>query len=445
MIKKLAYSVSNFQEIAPRRSADMYTPPPGWQVASYVPSALGRIAQKILSRAVDEGWYMPSEIPLNFEGKQYLARYQIHGKNQFNPKNHPGIGLYERVSEGNQVVQKPSRHIGDKLDDNFFVGLKNMCGRLGCDPRDMLALMHLEAGLDPNITRPHHGARGLNQMIPSVLKGKAIGWQGTIDEYGNLSAAQQLPWIEKYFRSIMNTYKTGPLNSLTLLYLANFWPASLKNPAIQEHNPNAIVLSKDKYPREYEENKGLDVNKDGVITYNDIDKIISSHQRSVANSDVYARMDKATGTQNFGAPEEKSNDTFLARVEKMLDGFLSSASTNHNFTIFVRSDDFPSKLEYASILKSAIEEELQSKANVHTDGSDVEVVCTINADEEKAADALKQLCFAISDVFEYATKKIGGVKTQTIVVQGQPCYQELDINLSDINHRKFLMKFNEKR
>lgn len=463
MTTKVAARVSNFRITEPRQSNDMYAPPPGWQVASYVPPILGRIAQEILSRAVNEHWQMPSEIPVRFEGTPYIARYQIHGPNQNNPKRHPGIGLYERINDAEArsgQTQQGARHIGDKLDNNFFVGLQAMCNRLGCDPKDMLALMHLEAGLDPNVTRPHHGARGLNQMIPPVLKGPTVGWPGTIDQYGQLSAAEQLPWIEKYFRGVMRDTGSGPLRSLPMLYLANFWPAALRNPAVQEQIPTAVIVDENKNPREYEENKGLDVDRDGKITFGDIDKITRSHQRMVASSDVYARMEQATGSPaGYGAPAEPVESEsgfsgFLAKIERLLDNFISSASDKHTMTkvaltpekflIFVKAEDLASKLEYASVLKTALEEELDAKADVYTDGENVEVACIVLANKEKALDAVKEMCFAISDTFEYATRKIGGVKTQTMILEDESSdYQELDINVAEVNHRKFMLKFHK--
>jgi hypothetical protein len=80
--------------------SNMYAPPTGYRLAkqSDVSRQLSIIAQKILFRAINEHWAMPSEIPLYFDGKQYIARYQFHGPNKQNPKKHPGIGLYEKLT-----------------------------------------------------------------------------------------------------------------------------------------------------------------------------------------------------------------------------------------------------------------------------------------------------------------------------------------------------------
>jgi hypothetical protein len=145
----------------------------------------------------------------------------------------------------------------------------------------------------------------------------------------------------------------------------------------------------------------------------------------------------------------KSNETaspavsgFLAKIENLLNKFMAEAKAEQ-FLIIVNSDfDLSSKIEYASILKTAIEEELRVSSDVFVGDSGVEVECAIRADKEKALAAIKELCFAISDTFEYATRKIGGVKIHTLVITDcKSNYQELDINLAEINHRKFLYKF----
>lgn len=84
---------------SPVVSSDMYAPPAGYRLAEQrsISIQLGRIATKILYRAVNEHWVMPSEIQFSFGNKQYIARFQYHGANKQIHKKHLGIGLYERV------------------------------------------------------------------------------------------------------------------------------------------------------------------------------------------------------------------------------------------------------------------------------------------------------------------------------------------------------------
>jgi len=460
MNTKLAYRVSNFREAQPTRVNDMYAPPAGWQVAKDVPSVLGRISQEILSRAVNEGWQMPSEIPLRFEGKPYIARYQVHGPNQFNKKNHPGIGLYERASgEETSTASKPG--MGTKLDDNFFVKLNAMSQRLGIDPKDMLAIMQLESNLDPGAigTNPKTGkqwpARGLTQI--EAFNAASVGWQGDkasfLREFPRLPASEQLPYIERYFKNLQQKY--GPIHSLTQLYIANFWPAALTTDGVKRGDPSAVIVDSAKNPVEYDANKGLDLDKDGKITYGDLTKMLSGKSRALDKGQVYARFDRAVGAapNQFSKPESEGGlDGFLAKIEKLLDGFISSASNKNiatktaleteRFAIHIQAPDFPSKLEYAAVLKTALKEELNAQSDILTDGENVEISCRVLTNSSKALDAIKQLCFAISDTFEYATRKIGGVRAQTMILTNRdPDYQELDINVAEVNHRKFMLKF----
>jgi len=89
----------DYTVVVPHKSDSMYAAPAGYRLADQknISPQLGRIAQKILSRAVNEHWIMPSEIPLSFGDKQYIARYQMHGANKQNPRKHPGIGLYQKL------------------------------------------------------------------------------------------------------------------------------------------------------------------------------------------------------------------------------------------------------------------------------------------------------------------------------------------------------------
>jgi hypothetical protein len=96
------------------------------------------------------------------------------------------------------------------------------------------------------------GATGLIQFIRPT----AIGLGTTTDQLRTMTRVEQMDWVLKYF-------KAGPirkLSSVTLedLYMAILWPA-----AVGKSNDYVLFSSPSKA---YEQNKGLDLNKDGNIT-----------------------------------------------------------------------------------------------------------------------------------------------------------------------------------
>lgn len=106
------------------------------------------------------------------------------------------------------------------------------------------------------------------------------------------------------------------------------------------------------------------------------------------------------------------------------------------------SSDLSSKLEFARILSLALKEEIDSNSQIHTDGKDVEVQCVVNAMQDRGLSVVKELSATVSNAFEYATNKIGGVKIDTFVMPNESsCYQKLDIKLSETNYSSFQNKF----
>lgn len=145
-----------------------------------------------------------------------------------------------------------------------------------------------------------------------------------------------------------------------------------------------------------------------------------------------------------------SISSFVAKLESLLDNFTKSASykkpMNNNFLISIDSnEDLSTKLEYSAVLCSVLKEELGASSNIFVNGDDIQLECSVNFDKYKSLEALKELCFAVSDTFKYATRKIGDINIFSVVIPDKKSnYNELDIKLAEINHRKFKMKFLKK-
>ncbi len=168
------------------------------------------------------------------------------------------------------------------LSDAFFRELKVICQRLQCDPEDLLAVMVSESDVNPAAQNPRGKATGLIQFMPNTLRG--LGWTSGPDEFAKLTAEQQLPYVERYYRPYI-----GRLTSSGRLYQATFMPATLKN------SDESTVLAGANGPRykAYAQNKGLDINKDGVITVSDLTARINKVRERSRWKDLAAQLARA--------------------------------------------------------------------------------------------------------------------------------------------------------
>lgn len=139
----------------------------------------------------------------------------------------------------------------------FYRGLKALAAKLGCQPQDLLAVIYLESACKPAALNKTTSAVGLIQFLPSTLRG--LGYTAGVYQFQTLSAWEQLPWIERYLVGVSNAY--GPLTDAIRLYLAVLYPAALSNPSRVVFAAGSI---------EYQQNRGLDLDADGMITVDDI-------------------------------------------------------------------------------------------------------------------------------------------------------------------------------
>lgn len=139
-----------------------------------------------------------------------------------------------------------------KLDKAFLDKVKQIADRLNCDYRDLLGVMNAESGLNSKAVNSKSNATGLIQFMPKTAK--ALGT--TTEALKNMSAIDQLDYVEKFFK---NNIKAKGLTGKRLtsgdIYALVFMPAKVNNDIICKAGS-----------KEYNANKGLDTNKDGVVT-----------------------------------------------------------------------------------------------------------------------------------------------------------------------------------
>jgi hypothetical protein len=164
------------------------------------------------------------------------------------------------------------------LSPGFFRGVKAMCGRLRCDPKDMLSVWLYESGVSSHAHNKNGHASGLCQIMPFNLNGS--GWhmkdgEGKPDHaaFRALSAEQQLPYVEKYYSSY-----AGKLTDRVQCYVATFLPAFINS----DKSLDFVLCRKDDHRKDlrdaYAANKGFDAEGKHYITRGDLAAAIDRAQ-----------------------------------------------------------------------------------------------------------------------------------------------------------------------
>lgn len=137
-------------------------------------------------------------------------------------------------------------------DKAFLSEVNAVSGRLGIKPEALMALMSFETGgsFDPAIVnQAGSGATGLIQFMPATAK--SLGT--SVEELRKMSRAQQMKYVEKYL-SQFNVKGASPED----LYMAVLYPKAVGK-------PNDYGLFR-RGTKAYEQNAGLDLDRDGLVT-----------------------------------------------------------------------------------------------------------------------------------------------------------------------------------
>ena len=149
-----------------------------------------------------------------------------------------------------------------KLDANFLNKVKEVAKNLNCDYKDLLAVMNSESGLNPK-TWNGKTAVGLIQFTDKSIEelNRVHGLNLTKEKIAQMSPIEQLDLAEKYLM-IAKSYNFAPNARLSAgdLYAITFLPGRA--------NQEVLCRQGEKY---YKQNKGLDLNNDGVISKQDLE------------------------------------------------------------------------------------------------------------------------------------------------------------------------------
>lgn len=137
-----------------------------------------------------------------------------------------------------------------ELGQGFSAKVEQVAKNVNCDPNDLLAIMYSECGLDPSHVESSTSATGLVQFMPQT----AASLGTSTEELQNMSAVDQLDYVEKYIINNSGKYKDQEKDAGTL-YSIMFLPARADREILTSEGENY-----------YKNNKALDTNNDGNIT-----------------------------------------------------------------------------------------------------------------------------------------------------------------------------------
>jgi len=292
----------------------------------------------------------------------------------------------------------------------FYKKLVQICSELQMKPEALLLIMKLESGISPTAHNPAGNASGLIQFMPSTLKN--MGYTDGHEKFRTLDAVTQLDYVKSYIEQNMKL-NGGPFKSAARCYVSIFFPVALGLPGVQREDFSTPIVSADgaqpKYKsvspsfvaKAYAQNKGLDTDKDGVITYGDLDRKLQSlannkdyieavqSLRAVNGGSMEEATDKVLDTEDrFNPPvkEKNSPSAFLSKIFSGLKSMWSAFASQEYGTYIVKvaGNTEQEVLEYSRIVQFAIEEQLKCKAPINYQDlhSEILVNCEYNQDYE---------------------------------------------------------------
>lgn len=146
-----------------------------------------------------------------------------------------------------------------KIDDGKFVQkVGQVADSIGADPEDLLQVIHFETGGSFDAAQKNKagsGATGLIQFMPATAKELtgAATKEAATRIMSEMTPTEQLDYVEKYLKPF-----AGKINNLEDLYMAVLYPK-----AVGKDSEYALFK---RGTTAYWQNRGLDINDDGIIT-----------------------------------------------------------------------------------------------------------------------------------------------------------------------------------
>ncbi len=151
-----------------------------------------------------------------------------------------------------------------ELTDNFYQKVVDIAQKIQCDPNDLMAVMNAESGLNADAVNKTSNATGLIQFMPDT----ATGLGTNVGDLKQMTPEQQLEYVEKYLTQAKSNAGFGDNDKIGAgtLYTLIFLPAKAKDNILTQRGESA-----------YSSNIGLDTNRDGFITKDELGKRVQNY------------------------------------------------------------------------------------------------------------------------------------------------------------------------
>lgn len=165
------------------------------------------------------------------------------------------------------VIAEPTLYLLDKAEKfvyntgAFEEKVREVAEDLKIAPEWLMAVMHAESRFDASVSNHKgSGATGLIQWMPATAKDFNV----TVEKLRNMNHIEQLDFVYKYLDAKRKKHRQ--YENLTDLYLSILYPRALDEEYCFSlySNPSSA----------YKMNAGLDEDKDGRVTVQDIDKFV---------------------------------------------------------------------------------------------------------------------------------------------------------------------------
>ena len=157
-------------------------------------------------------------------------------------------------------------------DEKFMSGIADLSEKYNIPQNDILAMMDFETGgtFDPaqkNIgpdgtPETGSGATGLIQFMPKTAEGLGT----STEELSKMSRSEQLEYVDKHFETNLKGRLGDEGGDISDLYMSVLFPAAVGKPDDFVLFGKGAIEGYAEGSKAYEQNIGLDANKDGSIT-----------------------------------------------------------------------------------------------------------------------------------------------------------------------------------
>lgn len=160
-------------------------------------------------------------------------------------------GPAEPLSRNNNVGSIGRVAGAHRTSPTFRQKVVQIARRLRMNPTHLMAVMSFESGesFSPSVRNRSTGATGLIQFMPKTARGMGTSTRAL----SRMTPERQLDYVERYLKPY-----AGKMNSVEDAYMAVLWPAAVGD------GPNRSLFRKPS--RAYRQNRGLDRNRNGVVT-----------------------------------------------------------------------------------------------------------------------------------------------------------------------------------